>query len=139
MVILLPLVLWMSAACSQSLKQDAVMMKMWELKTALLKRDSISLAKLLADDVSYGHSNGLIQNRAQLISDIMNGTQDYKSIEPSDMNIRIYYNSAVVTMKSRITMNMQGKALDLSMNVLFVWVKKDNDWKLVARQSAKNN
>ena len=135
----LPVVLWTTALFSQSPKQDAVMMKMWDLKTALLKKDSVNLTKLLADDVSYGHSNGLIQSRAQLISDVMSGTQDYKSIEPSDMNIRVYDNSAVVTMKSKIIMTMQGKALDLSMNVLLNWVYKDNDWKLVARQSVKNN
>ena len=115
------------------------MMKMLGLKTALIKKDSVSLSKLLADDVSYGHSNGWLQTKAQLIRDIMSGVQDYKSIDPSNMNIRIYDNTSVVTMQSKVSLTMQGKPLDLSMNVLFVWIKKNNDWKLAARQSVKNN
>ncbi len=139
LLILLPVVLWTTATFSQTPEKGAVMMKMLELKTALLKRDSISLTKLLSDDVSYGHSNGLLQTRAQLIRDVMSGTQEYKSIEPYDMNIRIYENSAIVTVKSKIIMTMQGKVLNLSMNVLLVWIFKNNDWQLVGRQSVKNN
>ena len=115
------------------------MMHMLGLKTALIQKDSVSLSKLLSDDVSYGHSNALLQTRAQLIRDVMSGAQDYKSIDPSDMQIRIYDKTAIVTMKSEVSLVMQGKPMSISMNVLLVWIWKDNDWKLVARQSVKNN
>ena len=131
--------LFINVACAQSQQQEEVMMKMWGLKTALLNKDSVALMKLLADDVTYGHSNGLVQTKAQLIRDVMSGVQDYKSIDPSNMNIRIYDNTGVVTMQSKINVIMQGKPLDLSMNVLLVWIKKNNEWKLVGRQSVKNN
>lgn len=127
------------AAKAQDSQQMAIMMKMLELKTALIQKDSISLSKLLADDVSYGHSNGWIQTRAQLIRDVVSGVQDYKAIDPSDMQIRVYDKTGVVTMKSKVNMVMQGKPLDFSLNILLVWIWNDNDWKLVARQSAKNN
>ena len=120
-------------------QQGAILMKMLGLKTALLKKDSVSLSNLLADDVSYGHSNGWLQGKADLIRDVVSGVQDYKTIEPSNLNIRVYENTAVVTMQSKSNMIFQGKPLDLSMNVLLVWVKKNNDWKLIARQSVKNN
>ena len=132
-------VLFFTSASAQSEQQEVVMMKMLELKTALIQKDSVSLSKLLADDVSYGHSNGWVQTKAQLIRDVMSGVQDYKTIEPSNLNIRVYENTAVVTMQSKSSMIFQGKPLDLSMNVLLVWVKKNNDWKLIARQSVKNN
>ena len=132
-------VLFFTSASAQSEQQEVVMMKMLELKTALIQKDSVSLSKLLADDVSYGHSNGWVQTKAQLIRDVMSGVQDYKTIEPSNLNIRVYENTAVVTMQSKSNMIFQGKPLDLSMNVLLVWVKKNNDWKLIARQSVKNN
>ena len=132
-------VLFFTSASAQSEQQEVVMMKMLELKTALIQKDSVSLSKLLADDVSYGHSNGWVQTKAQLIRDVMSGVQDYKTIEPSNLNIRVYENTAVVTMQSKSNMIFQGKPLDLSMNILLVWVKKNNDWKLIARQSVKNN
>ena len=132
-------VLIINVAIAQAPQRDAVMMKMLGLKMALLKKDSVSLMKLLSDDVSYGHSNGWVQSKAQLIRDVMSGVQDYKSIEPANMNIRFYDNTVVVTMQSKIEMVMQGKPLNLSMNILLVWVFKNNEWKLVARQSVKNN
>ena len=66
-----------------------VIMKMQDLRNALLSKDSASLSALLADDVSYGHSSGIIQTKAQLIRDVISGLQDYKSIEPSDLYVRV--------------------------------------------------
>jgi hypothetical protein len=114
-----------------------VMMKMLSLKNSLIAKDSVTLSNLLADDVTYGHTNGIIQTKAQLIRDVMSGVQDYKSIEPSNMNTRIYENTGVVTMNSKVIMNYQDKPLELNMFVTLVWIKSNNDWKLVARQSVK--
>lgn len=114
-----------------------VMMKMQNLKNALLNKDSASLSALLADDVTYGHSTGFIQTKAQLIRDVMSGVQDYKSIEPSEMEIRIYDNAAVVVSKMKASLIAKGKPMDLNMYVTFTWVKINNEWKLVARQAVK--
>ena len=114
-----------------------VMMKMQNLKNALLTKDSVGLSALLADDVTYGHSTGFIQTKAQLIRDVMSGVQDYKSIEPSDMNIRIYDNAAIVVLKLKTNLIAKGKPMDLNMYATFTWVKIGNEWKLVARQAVK--
>ncbi|MEO7265959.1 MAG: nuclear transport factor 2 family protein [Ferruginibacter sp.] len=126
-------------AFAQEPKQAEIMMKMQMLKTALIDKDSISLSNLLADDVTYGHTNGLIQNKAELIHDIKSGIQDYKAIDPAGIEIRIYENTAVVNMKSMVKMNYNKNPLDLSMSITLVWINKNGDWKLVARQSVKNN
>ena len=118
-------------------QQVEVMMKMAMLRNALLTKDSASLDKLLAADVSYGHSNGLVQTKAQLIHSVMSGEQDYKSIEPSDMTVRLYENTGIVNMKAAVTMIYGGNPLDLKMAITLAWIKKDGDWKLVARQSVK--
>jgi hypothetical protein len=126
-----------TAQSGYSTEQMQVMMKMGELKNSLIGKDSVTLSGLLADDVTYGHTNGIIQTKAQLIRSVMSDEQDYKSIDPSNMNIRIYENTGVVTMNSKVIMNYQGKPLEMNMFVTLVWVKNNNDWKLVARQSVK--
>ena len=120
-----------------SAKQTEVMMKMENLRNALLSKDSVALSNLLADDVTYGHSSGLIQTKAELIRSIMSGEQDYKSIEPSNMVVRIYDNAGVVNAKVKANLIYQGKPTDLNMAVTFTWVKISGEWKLVARQSVK--
>jgi hypothetical protein len=121
---------------NNSPQQMEVMMKMLALKNALIEKDSAALNDLLASDVTYGHTNGLIQTKAQLIRSVVSKEQDYKAITPSEMNIRIYDNTGVVTMKSAVNMNYQGQPLDLKMYVTLVWIKK-NKWQLVARQGVK--
>lgn len=126
----------LSFAQENSPKQTEVMMKMLALRNALINKDSVALDDVLASDVSYGHTSGLIQTKAQLIRSVVSKEQDYKNIIPSDMNIRIYDNTAVVTMKSSVIMTYQGTPLNMDMYITLVWIKR-NKWQLVARQSVK--
>jgi Domain of unknown function (DUF4440) len=114
-----------------------IMMKMLTLKNALVAKDSVALSKILAEDVTYGHTNAMIQTKAELISDVVSLVQDYKSIEPSDMKIRFYDNTAIVNMNSKVVMNFQSQSLELSMKITLTWIKKNKDWQLVARQAVK--
>ena len=129
--------------CFVSFAQDEarmeIMMKMMTLRNALVAKDSVALSKALAEDVTYGHTNALMQTKAELIRDVISLVQDYKSIEPSDMKIRIYDNTAIVNMNSKVVMNYQKQPLELNMKITFIWVKKNNDWQLVARQAVKMN
>jgi len=122
---------------NNSAQQTEVMMKMANLRNALLSKDSVALSNLLADDVTYGHSSGLIQTKTELIRSIVSGEQDYKSIEPSNMIVRIYDNAGVVNTKVKASVIYQGKPIDLNMAVTFTWVKINGEWKLVARQAVK--
>ena len=126
-----------TAQSDASPAQGQVMMKMLSLKNSLIGKDSVELSTLLADDVTYGHTNGTIQTKAQLIRDVVNGVQDYKSIDPSDMNIRIFDHTAIVNMKSAVKMMFNNNPLELNMYVTLVWIEKGGEWKLEARQSVK--
>ena len=117
--------------------QEEVMMKMLTLKNALMTKDSVTLSNILADDVTYGHSTGVVQTKAELIHSVMSGEQVYKSIEPSDMNVRVYNNTGVVTLKLKMNVVASGTPAEISMTATFTWVKINNNWKLVARQSAR--
>ena len=127
----------LSFSQDQSSHQTEVMMKMASLRNALLNKDSAGLSNLLADDVSYGHSNGMIQTKAELIRDVVSGVQDYRSIDPSDMNVRIFGNSGIVNLKAKVKLLSAGTPMDLNLAMVLVWIKKEKDWKLEARQAVK--
>lgn len=114
-----------------------IMMKMLTLKNALIAKDSVALSKVLADDVTYGHTNAMIQTKAELIRDVVSLVQDYKSIEPSDMKIRLFDNSAIVNMNAKIVLNYKNEPMELKMKITLVWIKHNNDWVLEARQAVK--
>jgi hypothetical protein len=136
-ILLLTLVCFVSFAQNETKME--VMMKMLTLKNALVAKDSVALSKVLAEDITYGHTNAMIQTKAELIRDVVSLVQDYKSIEPSEMKIRIYDNTAIVNMNSKVVMNYQQQPLELNMKITFTWIKKDKEWQLVARQAVKMN
>ncbi len=122
-----------------SSKKMQVMTSMLNLRNALLNKDSIALEKLLSNEVQYGHSNGMIETKTMLIHSIMSRMQNYKLIDPSDMDIKIYDNTAVVNTKLKVDMLFNSKSLSLNMSALLIWIKKENNWQLVARQSVQLN
>lgn len=135
-ILLILIILGFSNTVSaQESTQEVIRMQMLKLRVALLNKDSISLDHLLSEDVTYGHTNGMIQTRAELIRSVMSGEQDYQQIEPSDLMIRIYDHAAVVNMEAHVVMHYRGSPLDMKMKITLTWIKQDTKWKLVARQS----
>ena len=138
----IPFMLILASFKVQAQQTDAsqkmeVMASMMNLRNALLNKDSIALEKLLSNELQYGHSNGMIETKTTLIHSIMSRTQDYKLIDPSDMDIKIYDNTAVVNTKLKVDMLFSNDPINLTMHVLLVWIKKQHIWQLVARQSVQ--
>lgn len=112
---------------------------MQQLRIAILNRDSTTLGHLLSDDVTYGHSNGLSQTKAEVIRSIMSGQHDYRRIETRSSRVRIYDRTALVNAEVNVSMLLEGKALELDMDILLVWMNDAGRWSLLARQSVRNN
>ena len=51
---------------------------------------------LCADQLTYWHSSGLIQNKSEFIDDIVNGPCHFMSLEAADLSIHISGNTAIV-------------------------------------------
>src|SRR4051812_46422223 len=64
---------------------------------AMIKADTAALEKLLADELSYTHSNALVQDKAAFISDIKTAKIKYLTVEPSGQKARIFGTMAIVT------------------------------------------
>lgn len=109
-----------------------------KLDNALIKQDSAVLELLLDKKLSYGHSNGWIQNKEDMWADFKSGRITYKKIESSNTS---YSNSGkewmMVRTNSLISGNANGKDFELNLHVLQVWKKEKKGWQLVARQSTK--
>lgn len=116
-----------------------VVASMMNLRNALLNKDSTALEKLLSNEVQYGHSNGMIETKKAFIHSIMSRTQDYQNIEPFDMSLNLYDNIAVVRTKLKIDMLFNNQSLKFNLSALLIWLKRENKWQLIARQSVELN
>lgn len=108
------------------------------LAKALLERDSVALNTLLHKDLTYGHSNGWIESKQDVINDLFNGTLVYQQIIPeATPTVHIYDKTGIVRETISVTVVVAGKAMTLKLKVLQTWIKVGNEWRLLARQSVK--
>ena len=115
----------------------AIGQRIADLSRAMVAKDSAALSELLSEDVTYGHTNGMIQTKAEFIRSVMSGEQDYQSFEVDSINVKTYGISTIVNAHAKAKLLFKGSPLDLNMKMLLVWIKKNSKWILVARQTVK--
>ena len=120
---------------------DSISLKqaMLDLDKALVTKDEKALVQLLHTEVSYGHSNGWVQNKMDIINDLKSGKLIYDKIENTSVNIVAINNNWATV---RTSTNATGRSttiptFELKLHVLQVWLKTKNGWQLLARQSTK--
>jgi hypothetical protein len=109
-----------------------------KLENALIQKDETVLRSLLHNNVSYGHSNGWVQNKADVLNDFKSGKLQYDKITSTAVSILdMGKNRATVKMNTEAEGKLNGNAFNIKMHVLQVWLKTKKGWQLYSRQSAK--
>ena len=75
-----PSLLQNAPALADTADQAAVDKSVEALRKALLEADKSQLGKLTAEQLSYGHSSGRVESKAQFIDGVMTRKAIYKSI-----------------------------------------------------------
>ncbi len=105
---------------------------------ALVKKYTISINQQTDKALSYGHSNGWVENKNELIKDLETGIISYQKIEEDSISITMNGNMANVRFVGDYTATMKNTQNTYHLKVLEVWIKKGNRWILFARQAIKN-
>jgi ketosteroid isomerase-like protein len=105
------------------------------LFNAYAAKDMATIEKIFHDDVSYGHSTGLVQSKAEVMKGA--GTMlDVKSKE-----IHVYVNGPVAIVRSvldiRTGQTMEKSTMNLGIKVLWVLLKGPRGWQVIARQAVR--
>ena len=108
-----------------------------KLDKALVSKDTVTLKQLLHKNLSYGHSNAWVENKQEVISDLVSGKLSYLKIESRDQKWETDKDWATVRSTTEIRFKLDGKEGELKMHVLQVWMKTNKGWQLLARQSTK--
>lgn len=123
---------------AQSKDEKAVTTALEQLRKAMVDGDSTTLSVLTLPQLSYGHSGGHVDDKAEFVQKIASGKSDFVTIDISDQQINIVQNVAVVRHKFHATTNDNGKPGTVDLSILLIWQKQKNDWKLLARQAVKS-
>lgn len=132
-------VLFSITAIAQGKSEKKILNNIKALNSAIfIKRDSAVLSQVAGENVTYGHSNGKIEHKAEMIHNAMASPTTYKDFGMSDVTISVEGKTAIVrhVLKAR-SFDATGKEGVLHLNVLQTWVKKNKQWILIARQAVK--
>jgi ketosteroid isomerase-like protein len=104
---------------------------------AVVKGDVATLEKQTSDDYSLINMNGQMSDKSQMVSAFKSGQTKLTSDELSDMKVRVYGNTAVITGKADVKGTLGGK--DATGQIMFtrVYVKKGGQWQSVAFQQTR--
>jgi ketosteroid isomerase-like protein len=107
------------------------------LHAALVNADPRALSDLIAPEVSYGHSNGNVQDRAALLAYVEANEMDLVKIETLNQSISLAGFTAIVRRTFAASFVKAGTPGDLKIGNLQIWQKQQGKWKLLARQAYK--
>lgn len=104
---------------------------------ALVSKDYGYLEKVLAKDLFYCHSNGLIDNKTSFIQSIKEGKLTYQEMNVEELKVRIYGKTAVITGVCGAKVLSNGQQLNTRFRFTDVYVKSKSGWQMVSWQSLR--
>ena len=122
---------------AQSKVETGVADAVEKLRKAMIDGNKEELENIVSDKLSYGHSGGHVEGKAEFVEKIVSGKSDFVTIELKDQTISISGKTAVVRHKLNATTNDNGKPGEVHLSILLIFQKDHKQWKLLARQAVK--
>lgn len=131
--------LFLAGVFAQTVDEAKLIATVKEFHQALVTKNTVSLNQQTDKALSYGHSNGWVQSKKDLIKDFERGFISYQSFKEDSITVLINDNVANVRFVADITATLGGTTTvnNYNLRVLEVWVKKGKRWVLFARQGVK--
>ena len=136
-VLIFACLLFTISAFAQTKDEKDVAAAVEFMRKAMVDGDRANLTKLAADDLSYGHSSGKIQDKKEFVEAIASGASDFVTIDLTDQTIKVAGNTAIVRHKLSAQTNDGGKPGSTVLGIMLVFQKQKGAWKLLARQAYK--
>ena len=104
---------------------------------ALLAADFATVDRLLADELSYTHSNAKVDAKAAYLAPLLSGRTRYQRLEPSEVSIRVYGETAILTGRMLSVALVAGSESRTDLRFTSVWILRDARWQMAAWHSTR--
>lgn len=118
-------------------EEEKLSVTLKEFHQALVKKNIVSINQQTDKVLSYGHSNGWVETKQEMIKNLETGFMKYRSYKEDSVQVVINGNLANTRFVADIEATRDGISGNYHLNVLEVWVKKGKRWLLFARQAVK--
>jgi len=137
-ILALSFIMAVSISAQKTNDKDAVEASAERLRLVMISGERSSLESLILPELTYGHSGGHIDDSKEFVEKLVTKKSDFLTIDITNQTVQIVGNTAIVRHHFYATTADAGKAPgDVTLDILLVWAKVKNDWKLLARQAVK--
>lgn len=117
-------------------KQEKALLSQISKLDSLMQNNDSKILDLFLDDVSFGHSNGWIQNYQDFKSDFESGKVKYQSVYQTELKeFKIKNKFANVRRIVAVKGLYKNEIFEMKLSVLEFWIRQKGIWKLWSRQS----
>lgn len=118
--------------------EDAVLKNVETFRAAQLAGKADAIAPLLAEELSYSHSSGAVDDKTKLLAGITNANYKWTSLEYRNPTVKVVGPAAIVRFnfvgEQEFT---DGRKTPQNLHILMNWQKQGNEWKLLSRSATK--
>ncbi len=124
-----------TAGSSDAKAKDEILQLEQERNQAILRGDAAALERMTADDYTFITLRGELRTKAEIVQGFKSRLFHYDSREISDLNVRVYGSTAVVTGRSNQKGQENGKDYSGDYRFTRVYLKQGGRWQTVALQT----
>lgn len=105
---------------------------------AHIRGDSETLSRLWADDLEVAVPKMPVMKKGELIRFVNSGRMKFQRYETSDLNFRVYGQSAVVTGRLQRKREINGRTLEDDWRFTKVYQRCDDGWRVVSFHASES-
>jgi ketosteroid isomerase-like protein len=124
-------------ATAEAAEEEAVKEAVEALRKAVFDQDKSKIEALVADELTYGHSSAIVQDKDTMVIGVMTRKATLKSLEYPELKVTVAGNAAWTRHLYVSESELDGKSNHIKIGILEVWQKAGGGWKLLARQGYK--
>ena len=126
-----------SATKAAACETDELLGAIEDYRKAMVDGNGARLLELSADDMSFGHANGVVQTKVEFVKTVVDKAEVFKSIKLYDHKIKVDGDIGMARHTFEAAIVFNGKDIDLTLGIVQLWKKQDGRWRLFLRQSFK--
>jgi uncharacterized protein (TIGR02246 family) len=104
---------------------------------ATIAGDVAALAGMMTADLTYTHSSGVEESKAEFLEALKKGRYVYREIVPRDRKVRVHGDAAIVSGPCHVVIEPGGKRAELDLYFTELYVRAGGQWRMALWQSTR--
>ncbi|WP_426475479.1 hypothetical protein [Chryseobacterium balustinum] len=119
-------------------RDEKIVLLQAKILDSLMMKNDVQIVTLFCSDVSFGHSNGWIQNLDDFKKDFSLKKVSYKEIKQLEISeLKQFKNTISIRRTIQVKGLYKNQDFEMKLALLEIWSKRKSNWKLWSRQSVE--